>query len=131
LFVTRGFGKGGGQLTGIGDFHFKQNISKEELSTHIRAAWIRLRFQAPWIAYRCKTLNGFEPNSFYFEYEKSSKADAAEAWANETIIWRNESLSHEEWGGIFKEIHWAPGSGHFAVELHIAKGQEPNQWFFM
>ncbi|KAF5371612.1 hypothetical protein D9758_003491 [Tetrapyrgos nigripes] len=129
--INSGLGKGYGQLISMGDLRFKQILSREELSTHVRAAWIRLRFQAPWFAYRCKTLNGFEPNSFYFEYKKSSKADVAEAWADESIFWRTESLSHQEWELEMKKIRWEPGSGHVAVEMHIAKGKEPNQWFFM
>ncbi|KAF5338159.1 hypothetical protein D9758_014708 [Tetrapyrgos nigripes] len=129
--VTTDYGEGLGQQMGLADVRLKQVLSREELAAHIKAAWIHLRFSAPWIAYRCKSLNSSEPNSFYFEYKKSSKPDEAEAWADETIVWRTESLSFREWEPMIKQNHWKTGSGHFGVEMHIAKGQEPNQWFFM
>jgi hypothetical protein len=129
--VNRKFGEGLGQLVGIGAFRFKQNLSKEQLSTHVRAAWIRLRFQAPWIAYRCKDTLNDEPNSFHFEYKRSTSPNEAEAWADETLIWRTESLSLEEWEVVIKQTYWDPGAGHFGIEMHIAKSEGPNEWFFM
>ncbi|KAF5367947.1 hypothetical protein D9758_004515 [Tetrapyrgos nigripes] len=119
-------------------FFSKEPISREKMYTHARAAWMKLRFHAPWIAYRCSLITDDpEPNSFLFSYDiigRNSKLTAnglktLEAWADESIVMREQPCSFAEWEMEMKEKFWYPSEGHFGSELHIARGVDDKDWF--
>lgn len=84
-------------------------------------AWIRTRFAAPWIAARTSTLDGpgVEPNSWTQTY--NTGVEAAKRWAEEIVIWRDESLLLTDWEEKLKGEFWKPSSGKFGMECHLAK----------
>ncbi|THV02010.1 hypothetical protein K435DRAFT_836602 [Dendrothele bispora CBS 962.96] len=136
------FGNGFSQIVFAFDVHFNIPLPEEQLRVFIQAAWIKLRFHAPWIACCSFSPDDGVPNTFYLSYSISSKgkkdgesgpqaSEIVEAWAQETIVWRHEKLSFRHWQAKIKETYWHPGSGHFGVELHIAKGQSDSNWFIM
>ncbi|KAF5345894.1 hypothetical protein D9758_011408 [Tetrapyrgos nigripes] len=118
----------------------KQPISQPELELHAHAAWIKLRYRAPWIAYRCNAIkHDLEPNSYYFSYDitdprSKSTPDGLKnlrVWADETVTFRPEIFMFEEWEMEIKEVYWFPTDGHFAMDLQIAKGvNDKNLLFF-
>ncbi|THU82663.1 hypothetical protein K435DRAFT_971863 [Dendrothele bispora CBS 962.96] len=144
------FNEGVLQQYAIMELTFKEPMSQQQLCMHVRAAWIKLRFHAPWIALRCHSLDQYddpsvEANSFYFSYDNTSRKDPVhlsdtktkhpvdilESWAEESIIFRSEVFTLEEWEVVFKNVYWHPGQGHFGMELHVAKGVDDTQWVFL
>ncbi|KAF5345930.1 hypothetical protein D9758_011452 [Tetrapyrgos nigripes] len=118
---------------------FNQPVSQQELQVYARAAWMKLRYQAPWIAYRCSTLeHDPQPNSWYYSYDvigPKSKwtpngLKVLEAWGNQTIIFRPELFTFEEWQDEIREVYWLPGDSHFGMELHACRGVNDKNWFF-
>ncbi|KAF5346948.1 hypothetical protein D9758_010145 [Tetrapyrgos nigripes] len=119
---------------------FKEPISQQELYRLARVAWMKLRFQAPWIAYRCSALeNASEPNTFFFSYDvvghnpklAPNGLKPLEAWADESIVMHDELMTFAEWEMEMKEVFWLPSEGHFGTELHIARGVDDRHWLLM
>jgi len=123
---------------------FKDPMPEQNLRIYLHSAWIKLRFHAPWVACRCASLNGIdpsiEPNSFYFSYDNtapganskhSSVSNILKSWAEETVVFRSEIMTWEEWEVAFKEVYWHPSEGHSGMELHVAKGADERRWFFL
>ncbi|KAF5345055.1 hypothetical protein D9758_010456 [Tetrapyrgos nigripes] len=128
-----------GSMHQSGNAHllFKEPISRQKIYTHARAAWMKLRFHAPWIAYRCTPImDDPEPNSFLFSYDiigHNSKLTAnglkdLEAWADESIRMREQPCTFAEWEMEMKEKFWNPND-RLASELHIARGINDKHWF--
>ncbi|THU76011.1 hypothetical protein K435DRAFT_904621 [Dendrothele bispora CBS 962.96] len=126
-------GIGFAQIIAIGDLELKRSRTKEEFEPFVRGAWMKLRHLCPWIAVRTSALKTSSPNSFAFTYEKSTAQDLSlvEKWADETLVWRKESLNHAEWESLFKEHYWKPSEGRYSLELHIAKNREKDRWLLI
>ncbi|KAF5358799.1 hypothetical protein D9758_008587 [Tetrapyrgos nigripes] len=126
-------GDGWGHIMAISEMHFKKPYTAEELTPYIRSAWIKARFMAPWIAVRTSSQPNAPPNSYMFTYKRSSGPEEAEAWADETIVWRKETKTLNEWEVEMKERHWKPCAGRFGLEMHLAKGSmgSGHDWFLM
>ncbi|KAF9559307.1 hypothetical protein CPC08DRAFT_818850 [Agrocybe pediades] len=111
---------------------FKTFIYRKDLLVAMKDAWIRTRFDAPWVATRTSPLQGpgEEPNSWKLSYETSpTGAEAARRWAEEIVIWREESLSLEDWEEKLKDEFWKPSAGRFGMECHLAKA--PGDGYFI
>ncbi|THU94066.1 hypothetical protein K435DRAFT_900969 [Dendrothele bispora CBS 962.96] len=54
-----------------------------------------------------------------------------ETWAQQTLFWRENNLSFTEWEGEMKKRYWHPGSGHYGMELHVAKGEIDREHFII
>ncbi|KAF5372505.1 hypothetical protein D9758_005251 [Tetrapyrgos nigripes] len=119
---------------------FKEPISQPEIFTHIRAAWIKTRFEAPWIAYRCSSIKDDpEPNSFLLSYDIIGKNDkltpnglrSLEEWGDNSIMMRDEIYTFEEWEMWLKDHFWRPSEGHLGMESHVARGVDDMHWIVM
>jgi len=125
----------------------KGSLLQEELRALVQSAWIKLRFYAPWIACRSFLPENAGLNKFCFSYHLVNHTDVqdggnsslkdfetisvVETWAQKTIFWRNEKLPFKSWEGKLKETFWHPGSGHFGMELHLARGESDKNLFVM
>ncbi|KAF5333771.1 hypothetical protein D9758_016579 [Tetrapyrgos nigripes] len=125
---------------GIGILEFKESVSQPEMFKHARAAWMKLRFQAPWMAYRCSSIKDDpEPNAFLLSYDiigRNSKMTQngfqnLEEWADDTLMMRDEVRTFDEWEMWLKDHFWRPSEGHFGMESHIAWGADDKHWIVM
>ncbi|KAF5375204.1 hypothetical protein D9758_000009 [Tetrapyrgos nigripes] len=105
----------------ISEMHFKKSYTVEELAPLIRSAWIKAHFVAPWIAVRTSSQPNAPHNSYMFMYKRSSGPEKTEAWAGETIVWRKETKTLNEWEVEMKDRHWKPCAGQFGLEMRLAK----------
>jgi len=97
----------------------------------VKDAWIRTRFDAPWVAQRAS--KDVEPDSWIHAYETSSQSgfEIAQSWANETVIWRDELHSLPDWEEIILKAYWKPDDGRFGMEWHIAKAPSGGEYTIM
>ncbi|KAF9547929.1 hypothetical protein CPC08DRAFT_769341 [Agrocybe pediades] len=116
---------------------FKATIPPSHLMQLAKEAWIRTRFAAPWVAQRTfkADSDSAEPNTWVNAYETSSIPargyECAKTWANETVLWRDEVLSMEEWEVVLRKVYWRPSDGRFGMEWHLAKGPTEGDYFIM
>jgi len=107
-------------------------MGSTQLMEFVKQAWIRSRFDAPWVAQRAST-NASQLRSWVHAYETSWKDGfgVAQSWANETVIWRNEVYSLAEWEEVLLSSYWKPDDGRFGMEWHIAKAPGDQEYFIM
>jgi len=109
-------------------------MSRAKLMELTKTAWIRTRFDAPWIAHRASR-DPLLPNSWIQLYETASNPqrviEVVRFWAKKTILWRDEIRSLAEWEEIIKNGYWKPSDNHFDVELHLGKVDTAGSYFIM
>ena len=107
-------------------------MSPTRLTELVKQAWIRTRFDAPWVAQRAFKEDG-EPNSWIHAYETSFKDGfgVAQLWANDTVIWRDEVHTLADWEEVLLSAYWKPGDGRFGMEWHIAKAPVGEEYIIM
>ncbi|KAF5368045.1 hypothetical protein D9758_004505 [Tetrapyrgos nigripes] len=130
--------EGNMHMTGNAHLVFKDPISRQEIYGHARAAWMKLRFHAPWVAFRCASIeNDSESNEFLLSYDiigrngkfTSNGLKTLEAWADQTIVMRDERFTFSEWEMEMKNVFWLPADGRFGAEIHIGRGADDREWF--
>ncbi|KAF8904751.1 hypothetical protein CPB84DRAFT_1745765 [Gymnopilus junonius] len=106
---------------------FKEDISQTALVAAVKEAWMQTRFLTPWMATRTSKIENAEANSWSLTYDACLKP----AWAEETVMWRNEVLSLVEWEEKIEDAYWKPSAGRFGVEVTLARAPSTGYHFLL